>query len=174
MGIRKNIVVLSATLGITGCLFPSFDDLKGGTPGAADPEANASTSRNLPDPGSSDASTTETSSSANDAASPKSMFACDETTCEFGKEMCCAHMISPWECRAIGPLNDCDAAPQCTDNADCKGEGELCCYDQDTHVSQCKKTSCSGRKELVLCNSKKPGCKDGMCTGSWFGMTYCI
>lgn len=173
--------LFSASLFVTGCLFPSFDDMQG-TASATDPKAESNatqapdaktTTISTPGAGASGSggAANAPSSNAADASTPieagprpVASIKCGTATCSGATQFCCGTNGWGGFCKDLGQESQCTGdsgdALHCDDNADC-GTGEVCCLGA-ARTATCG-TSCSGGK--VLCRGNA-GCPTGQsCTG---------
>lgn len=168
-------MLLGAIL-VTGCLFPSFDDMKGAPKGGiaekADNEVTQSNATTEPPSSSPDASATSTSDASftnADAPPPLvSRIACDADAglCPAdGKSYCCATVGGP-SCQGPGTESFCTGVEggkilRCDDRRDCPGSN-VCCFLAGAKEAACM-PSCAG---ALLCSKDDPTCPAGKsCTG---------
>jgi hypothetical protein len=147
-----------ASVVLTACLFPSFDDLRGGT-SASDPDASADP------PVRAVGATASTSSGIADAGKDASVahsVKCGEERCG-PSESCCIDFVGKGQCQPSDSSGlSCVTRAGCDDQADC-GPGLVCCG--HGFESQCSAT-CDAMGALVLCTSEDPRCPDSTaCTG---------
>lgn len=168
-------IVLGALLA-TGCLFPSFDDMRG-APADARSETNA-TGAGGPKAGAEDepsgggdaggATTTSADASTDAPAETPGTIACGGSSCPVAPgSYCCAGFQFGSTCGEPGGEDACRNLGQghvltCDDDTDCTG-GRVCCLVDGAKTSTCSAT-CSGR---VLCSPASPSCPAGQaCTGT--------
>ena len=186
---RSALAIFVGAMLATGCLFPSFDDMKGAPKGGiaehaddnvtesngatASPSSNGSNASNA-----SDASTSDAPSSAPASAS----IACDTEAglCPAdGKSFCCATIGGP-SCQGPGTEAFCTGVEggkilRCDDRSDCSGNN-VCCFLAGAKEAACM-PSCGGG--AVLCSKDDSSCPTGQsCTGVFnhggsFSSSFC-
>lgn len=172
---RATLSFLLGALFVTGCLFPSFDDMRGDKPGiAAKSEENVSETKGTTPSASGSASGPDAASTDATAVPPKTggVVRCGRdpdggkpVECAIGAEGCCTTIGGP-DCQNDMELAWCHS-PQggsilrCDDKDDCSGS-DVCCWLGGMKESACA-PSCAG---AVLCDKANPKCP-GMqtCTG---------
>lgn len=180
--IKTSLSIFAGALFVTGCLFPSFDDMQSGQKGAiaprSDDEINQSQNGTTPsaDAGStSDSGTTPTPSptpvtdgGVEASVTSVSSIACGNEAC-LGTSVapfCCSHGTGALECTDNAGAGACEFfgghVLACDDSDDCTG-GQVCCWSGSS--STCRAASeCTG---VELCKTAAPKCTGGkQCTGT--------
>lgn len=172
---RTGVSIVLGALLATGCLFPSFDDVRGGRPearteaNATDDEGRQTDAASGGDAASGSAPGTNAPADAATEAAPRApgTIKCGGSTCLVGPgSYCCAGFQFGSTCGDPGGEDACRSFGQahvltCDDDADCDS-GQSCCLPDGAKTSTCS-VSCSGR---VLCNPQAPSCPSGKtCTG---------
>ncbi|MBX3228571.1 MAG: hypothetical protein KIT84_07955 [Labilithrix sp.] len=123
-----------ALLAVAGCLFPSFDGLKGSGAGDDDDDdGGAKTSASSSSSSTSSSSTSSSSSSSSgdsgstpDTGAPKVRCG-GALDCDVATTFCCAKITGPNECRARGSgTGGCNSVLDCDGPEDCTS-GQSCC-----------------------------------------------
>lgn len=174
------LLALGGALGalLAGCLFPSFDDLKGDGGGAGDDDesdaevsrsdakrssASSGSSSSSGDPGSSSSSSGGAPDGAPDTSAPtKKTIDCGGTICDLATQICCDEAGGGALCRP----KDAKCTVwrfTCDDFTDCP-EGQLCCKGPSLEI-KCE-SSCSAG--FSICSGDRP-CKTGTCGSSFIG-----
>jgi hypothetical protein len=177
---RTALSMLLGTLLITGCIFPSFDEMQGGQKGAIAAKGDDVTDSTGTSPPPL-TSATSAAADAADAASPDAtpgaktggVIACGTSPdggapvqCSIaGGKGCCTTIGGP-DCQDNAALAFCHS-PQggsilrCDDKDDCSG-ADVCCFLAGAKEAACS-PSCTG---AVLCTKDNPQCPAGKaCTG---------
>lgn len=171
-------LLLAAAL--AGCLFPSFDGLRGDeTSGGTERDGAAATPTATPTV---TPTTTPTTLPTVDAGSdagvdagptlPKAVVCQSPSSCSAPATYCCAGMITDDECmpQNADPDGDCAftnfrnaRAMRCDGPEDCNA-GETCCFVDDPKLGAfCTAQACGGR---VLCHPGGVACPVGSCSGT--------
>ena len=173
---RTTISLLLGALFVSGCLFPSFDDMQGGRNGgiAAKSEPNATDSNETvpssqpPQSTATDAGSTDAATTTTPTSNAPRAIACDGDAgvCPAdGRSFCCATMGGP-SCQGPGTEGFCTSVEggkilRCDDRADCP-TGNVCCFLGGAKEAACM-PSCAG---ALLCSKDDPTCPAGKsCTG---------
>lgn len=174
---RTFVSISLGTLLVTGCLFPSFDDMQGGTKGEITPRSESAPAQS---PASEGSETIDASSEAmpdataeapkTPAAQTAGVLRCetDAGVCPAdGQSFCCATFGGP-SCQGPGTEGFCKGFPEngdllrCDGNDDCPASAGICCFVASAKEAACT-ASCGGR---VLCTKENPKCPAGQsCTG---------
>lgn len=167
---KSALPILSGALVATGCLFPSFDDMKSSPKGGIAEKADSNvTEANASAPNATDAvdaSTVDAGSSS--ASTSTSTIACEDDAgaCSAdGTSFCCATVGGP-KCQGPGTEGFCTGVEggkilRCDDRGDCPGS-DVCCFLAGAKEAACM-PGCAG---ALLCSKDDPTCPTGKsCTG---------
>lgn len=163
---------------LAGCLFPSFDGLRGDDASGEDERDGAAPPTTSPTVVPTTAPTTvpvldASVDSGVDAgpALPKAVV-CEDRSCTAPSSFCCAGMITDDECMPQNrdPEADCAflnfgnaRAMRCDGPEDCNA-GEQCCFVNDSDRGAfCTAQACGG---AVLCHPGGVACPVGSCSGT--------
>lgn len=182
--LRRMILGAGATLVFVGCLFPSFDELKGSgsteTPAGDDDDDDTSSgkkdsgktsstssggSTTSGDPGTSTSSSSGTpvDSGADTAPPQKHTVDCDGKICDLATQVCCDEAGGGAVCKSKSA--GCDIWTfSCDDFTDCP-DGQRCCKGGGLEVS-CAPSCGNG---LEICSSSKSSCRSGACGSDLIG-----
>lgn len=187
---RFIVATVVAVGALAGCLFPSFDGLKG--TGKAEPDddddtvepgkdGGASGTSSSSSSGTSGSTTSSTSSASSSGGNPvdsgvdsskppvfPKQIKCDSETCTPGQTVCCGPVIGPdSDCLppAELPGHPCGGIHLFCDGAEECGAGELCCFENGE--GRCKAGACNG---VTLCDPTAAPCPAGKTCKGGFGV----